>query len=140
LAAKGWKSALIAPAFVLVGCAGGPPFQINSPPPGKALLYAMNTGSPTLLGTTRTLYDRDLLVAIIGESHYVILPLFPGHYVFTCGDLPRAPKATIDARAGYVYFLQARMGETVDASQTCAAMTYEAARVELKGMTLQSSN
>ncbi|MFZ0695009.1 MAG: hypothetical protein WAN51_12850 [Alphaproteobacteria bacterium] len=138
---KGWKSAaLFALAIGLAACAGddeGPAFQVSSPPPGKALLYAMNTGIPTLLGTTRTLYDGDLLVATINESYYVILPLFPGPYVFTCGDLPRAPKVTIDARAGYVYFLQAKMGALVDRDQTCAAMTYETALTALKDMTLQ---
>ena len=107
-----------------------------------ALLYAMNTGTPTLLGTTRTLYDEDLKIATIGEGHYVILPLFPGRYVFTCGDLPRAAKVTIDARAGYVYFLQAKMGNIVNnaSDQTCAAMTYETALEALKDMTLQSQN
>lgn len=106
-----------------------------------ALLYAMNTGTPTLLGTTRTLYDEDRKIATIGESHYVILPLFPGRYVFTCGDLPRAAKVTIEARAGYVYFLQAKLNNVVNVNdQTCAAMTYETALTALKDMTLQSQN
>ena len=106
-----------------------------------ALLYAMNTGTPTLLGTTRTLYDEDLKIATIGDSHYVVLPLFPGHYVFTCGDLPRAPKVTIEARAGYVYFLEAKLVNAINVnSQTCAAMTYETAVTALKDMTLQSPN
>jgi hypothetical protein len=145
LALKIWKSAtLFALAITLAACAEddeGPAFQVSSPPPGMALLYAMNTGTPTLLGTTRTLYDDDQKIATIGESHYVILPLFPGRYVFTCGDLPRAAKVTIDARAGYVYFLQARLDNVVYVNgQICAAMTYETALTALKDMTLQSQN
>ena len=143
MALNTWKlTALFALGFALAACAdddASVPFQISSPPPGKALLYAMNTGTPTLLGTVRTLYDGDLKIAGIQDGHFVVLPLFPGHYVFTCGDLPRAPKVTIDARAGYVYFLQAAMSGSVD-NQTCAAMTYESASVALKDMTLQNQN
>ena len=136
------STALFTLAFALTACAddgASVPFQISAPPPGKALLYAMNTGTPTLLGTVRTLYDGDLKIAGIQDGRFVVLPLFPGHYVFTCGDLPRAPKLTIDARAGYVYFLQAAMNGSVD-DQTCATMTYESASVALKDMTLQSQN
>jgi hypothetical protein len=133
--------AALAAALALFGCASKPPpaVPIATPPPGKALLYVLNTDLATLLGATRTLYDGDLKIATISDDHYRIFPLYPGRYTFTCGDLPLAQKVMIEARAGQVYFMRAQMGSSI-ADQLCEQMTSDVARKALRTMTLQGQN
>jgi hypothetical protein len=119
----------LAAALMASGCANraSAPPQIEAPAPGMAALYVLNMSTPTVFGSSKTIYDGERKIVTLDQRRYAVVQIAPGRHTFTCDGLPMIPDLTVNAAAGQTYFLEAAMGATFD-KELFAQITPEFAR------------